>query len=284
MMNMFERSLNSDSSSLKEIPPVNPESVESFRRQHGLNKDVLSFWNFRKNTGKGFNLLDVGAGDADFVRYLQNQENSKNFYRYDSSEEHPHSPFTENDVTAVDTSKRLVQSFAKDWYKQGSIHNLPFPDESFYYVVSNAVVPMYMHENLDYPYTTDINDGKVSIEDVIKELIRVTKPVGQIRFDMQSPDLVEEIVRMEDEASIPENLKTPEPKKKIDFIEKTEKFLESINSKDLRVRMWQNFPHPDSVYNSGPYEIVITKNPAEYDALVEDFEAAEGSVDNKYNF
>jgi hypothetical protein len=266
----------------EKIPPLSIEEVHSFVRNLMIGEDALTFWNFRKNYGKGFNLLDVGAGNADFIRHFHNEEKSNKYYEYDLPEGVSPKPFDKDDFTAVDTSKHLIESFNSDWYKEGSIDNLPFADSSFYYVVANGVVPILMHQNLEYPYTE--SDGKkVSVEKIINELIRVTKSTGQIRFDIPSGELIEESVDLENQANMPTHLKTPGVDKKIAFLKQTIKFLQSLDSENLRVVISGGpMPAPESINKYSGNTVLITKNPKEYDELVKEFEKSSGYIMNPY--
>lgn len=107
-------------------------------------------------------ILDVGAGEAGFIKYLRDHGNEKAF--------------------AVDLFVDLFNRGGRkdqNWFLAADIQRLPFKDDTFELVLSLAVVPIFIQP--EYPAT---NYGReMDYKNLISELVRVVKPKGRIMFD-----------------------------------------------------------------------------------------------------
>lgn len=101
-------------------------------------------------------ILDVGAGEANFVRYLRETLGNNNAYAVDKSFEQ----------LFGNTEGAVV----------GEIEHLPFKDNTFDVVVASNILPLFTSD--------DVERTKKSIE----EMIRVLKPGGKIVANINTPE------------------------------------------------------------------------------------------------
>ena len=125
-----------------------------------IQEAVDSYQEFFSLTEKDFDkaILDVGAGEAEFVKYLRGRGNGRSF--------------------AVDLFNR---GNIKDqpWFLVADVQRLPFKDSIFELVLARAVMPLFVQP--EYPA---INYGReMDYKSLIRELLRVTKSKGKIMFD-----------------------------------------------------------------------------------------------------
>lgn len=122
-------------------------------------------------TPEDFNkkILDVGSGASEFAAWAKERGVSNNIYSMDI---HP-GILDENNKTTpgVLESERSVVANAEQ---------IPFKDESFDLLISNASVP-----HMYYEYQSD-EDPKImeeKIRNTLSEMVRLTKPGGEIRLN-----------------------------------------------------------------------------------------------------
>lgn len=107
-------------------------------------------------------ILDVGAGESDFIRYLRNVIGNKQAYAIDLK---PTRPLEEGMI-------------------EGDGLNLPFQDETFETVISRNYLPMFVG-----------NEEKM--KKAITEMLRVTRQGGRIMGNIFTPEVTLERLQSE---------------------------------------------------------------------------------------
>lgn len=141
------------------------ESKESLRLRLKF-EEYQSDFNFPYTTLEQESFLDVGAGNGEFVSYLQKEKGNTHAY-------------------ALDTECPSSTPFCVE----GSIDNLPYSDHLFDNTVARNVIHAIMLQD---------NNGKKTTQ-ALQELVRVTKHGGKIYYSTHNPStLFEKIQKLND--------------------------------------------------------------------------------------
>ena len=101
-------------------------------------------------------LLDVGAGNGEFIQYIRNTLGNK-------------------EAVSVEKESSKVDSVKKEGMIITDGTTLPFPDESFEIVIARNYLPMFV-----------ANEEKMNR--ALTELLRVTKQGGRVMGDIATPE------------------------------------------------------------------------------------------------
>jgi ubiquinone/menaquinone biosynthesis C-methylase UbiE len=132
--------------------PVSPEEMldeeyyNEYMKDLGLHPEDI--------TG---HVLDIGAGDARFARYVEMHGLSK-------------------EVISLDTQEKFLYN---KHVVVGNVDSMPFNDGEFDLVISHASVPHVYYLELDEEHPEELEK---KLQKVLREMIRVVKPGGQVRF------------------------------------------------------------------------------------------------------
>ncbi len=147
-------------------------------------------------------ILDVGAGNGEFIEYVRTKLGNEAAF-------------------AIEKQERRISS-EKTGHVVGDGEELPFPDNSFEIVLAKNYLPMFV-------------DKPDQMQEVLLELIRVTKEGGRIMGDISTPS--EEERALDEEAKRGIYRATKWLEQRLEGSKLLEKFLEELKEQGFQIEL-----------------------------------------------